>query len=296
MTWLMPDISHWQGSHTREDMVQVSTVAASIMFKASQGIGFVDDEFVSNAEAANGAGLPYGAYHFVDPGEGRAQADHFREVVSRVPGCAFLCIDWEAGSRETVQALADRLLGTVTVPVGDYIGSHARANGGQLPGMAFHMVPQYGPAELDPRFATDPLSAWQYTDGDVNGTDWPAGVPGIGKCDMSAVLRPEDFGFGGDMALTQDDVQRVAKATADAIAGRKIRADGLIVEQAWRDANMTRNAVAALAGDVANWDDVVIANLRTALTEELSQMELGDLSVNEVAETVAQKLAERLSA
>src|SRR5262245_9958841 len=133
--WLMPDVSHWQGHRTREDMLQASTVADSIMFKASQGTSFVDDEFVSNAEAANGAALPWGAYHFVDPGNGKAQADHFREVASRVPGCVFLCIDWEAGSRETAQALADRLLGTVGIPVGDYIGSHARANGGQLPRM-----------------------------------------------------------------------------------------------------------------------------------------------------------------
>lgn len=290
--WLMPDVSHWQRNHTREDMVQASTVAASIMLKASEGTGFVDDEFVSNAEAANGAALPWGAYHYVNPGSGKAQADHFREVVSRVPGCVFYCIDWEAGSRETVLALADRLLGTVSEPVGDYIGSHARANGGQLQRMAFHMVPQYGPADIDPRFATDPLSAWQYTDGTVNGTEWPSGVPGIGKCDMSAVLRPEDFGFGGDMALTEDDVNRIAAA----VAKQQIRTDGLRAAQSWRDATETRRMVALMAADVANWDDVVIANLRAALVEEFDQLDLGNLSADEVAEAVARKLAERLSA
>ncbi|MGH3482124.1 MAG: GH25 family lysozyme, partial [Nocardioidaceae bacterium] len=147
LMWLMPDISHHQGHHTRADMRVASTRADSIMFKASEGIEFVDPEFTSNAEAMNAAGahgVPWGAYHFVSRGHGKAQAEHFRDVVARVPGCHFYCIDWEAGSRDAVLALADRLLDLVDTPVGDYIGSHARANGGQLPRMSFHMVPQYG--------------------------------------------------------------------------------------------------------------------------------------------------------
>ena len=297
--WLMPDVSHWQGHHTREDMAQAATVASSILLKATQGDGFVDDEFVHNANMANDVNLPWGAYHFVDTkdvADGAAQAEHFWRVANSVPKLTFLCIDWERAGRALVLDLSAQLRALADVPVGDYIGSHARANGGQLPHMDFHMVPQYGPANLDPRYETDPLSAWQYTNGDVNGTDWPSGVPGIGKCDMSAVFRPQDFGFGDDMALSDQDVQRVAKATVTLLCGKKLREDGLIVEQAWRDANMTRSMVSAMAADVANWDDAVIANLRAALSEELGQMELGDLSVNEVAETVAQKLAERLSA
>ena len=290
MPWLMPDVSHWQGHHTRDHMMLAATVASSVMFKASQGTSFVDSEFVSNAEAANAAGLPWGAYHYVEPGSGKAQADHFREVADRVPDCKFFCIDWEIGSRETAQTLADRLLGTVAVPIGDYIGSHARANGGQLPRMAFHMVPQYGPAELDSRFATDPLSAWQYTDGDVNGTEWPNGVPGLGRCDMSAVFRPEDFGFGGDMALTQDEVQRIATATANAVAKQVIRSDDkLTAAQAWRDANETRKMVAAQT-------DALVATVRQVLMEEFSHIELGDVTAARIAAAVTQRLAEKLGA
>jgi lysozyme len=191
----MPDISHWQGHHTAEDMIAAGGVANAIMLKATQGVTFVDDEFVSNANAANEADLPWGAYHFVDPGHGVDQADHFRTVARSLEGCKFLCIDWESGSREVALAIATRLRNTTGLPIGDYIGSHARANGGQLPGMSFHMVPQYGPAELDPQYATDPLSAWQYTNGETNGTDMPSGVPGIGKCDMSVLYRPGDFGL-----------------------------------------------------------------------------------------------------
>ncbi len=252
--WLMPDISHHQGHHTRADLELASTRADSIMFKASQGTGFVDPEFISNAKAMNAAGalgVPWGAYHFVDPGHGKAQAEHFRDVVARVPGCRFYCIDWEAGSRDTVLALADRLLELVDRPVGDYIGSHARANGGQLPRMSFHMVPQYGPARIDPHFATDPLSAWQYTDGDTNGTDWRAGVPGIGHCDMSAVFRPQDFGFGEDMPITKEEVDRIAAASAAAIARREIR-PGLTAAQAWRDANVTRAMLTKLPATIAD--------------------------------------------
>jgi glycosyl hydrolase family 25 len=292
--WLQPDVSHWQGHHTREDMAQAATVASSILFKATQGDSFVDNEFESNAKAANAVGLPWGAYHFVDTvdeGDGVAQAEHFWRVANSVPNLAFVMIDWERAWRPLAKDLADRLLELADVPVGDYIGSHARSQGGQLPRMAFHMVPQYGPAQLDPDYETDPTSAWQYTNGETNGTDWPSSVPGIGKCDMSAVFRPGDFGFGGDMAISDEDVQKIVKA----IRKTELRADGLIAEQAWRDANMTRAAVAVLAGNLANWDDEVIAQLQTALQDALGEMELGDLSVNEVAETVAQKIAERMS-
>jgi lysozyme len=191
----MPDISHWQGPHTVEDMQLVAAKAPAIMLKASEGTSTVDAEFVSNAEAANAAGLPWGAYHYVTAGHGFEQAGHFRRTVASVPGVRFYCIDWEAGSRTVALNLAAGLV--VDRPVGDYIGSHARANGGQLPDMAFHMVPQYGPAELNPDYATDPLSAWQYTNGTINGTDWPASVPGIGACDMSVIYRPQDFGLLG---------------------------------------------------------------------------------------------------
>jgi lysozyme len=192
----MPDISHWQGPHTVEDMQLVAANAPAIMLKATEGTDWVDPEFVGNAEAATAAGLPWGAYHYVTAGHGKAQAAHFFETVASVSGpCRFYCIDWEAGSRDTVLALAVWLLAIADGPVGDYIGSHARANGGQLPGMGFHMVPQYGPAELNPDYATDPLSAWQYTNGSINGTDWPSSVPGIGACDVSVIYRPQDFGL-----------------------------------------------------------------------------------------------------
>jgi lysozyme len=192
----MPDISHWQGHHTVDDMQQAATKAPAIMLKASEGTSWVDPEFVSNAAAADLARLPWGAYHYVTAGHGKAQADHFQQTVASVPGvCRFYCIDWEAGSRDTALALAAQLLALAARPVGDYIGSHARANGGQLPGMSFHMVPQYGPAEINPAYATDPLSAWQYTNGTINGTDWPASVPGIGPCDISVIYRPQDFGL-----------------------------------------------------------------------------------------------------
>jgi lysozyme len=192
----MPDISHHQGPRTVEDMQLVAAKAPAIMLKASEGTTWVDPEFVSNAGAATAAGLPWGAYHYVTAGHGSDQADHFAETVDSVSGeCRFYCIDWEDGSRATALALADQLFVHVVHAVGDYIGSHARANGGQLPDMDFHMVPQYGPAELNPDYATDPLSAWQYTNGVINGTDWPASVPGIGACDMSVIYRPQDFGL-----------------------------------------------------------------------------------------------------
>ena len=97
--------------------------------------------------------------------------------------------------------------------------------------------------------------------------------------------------------ITASEVDRIATATANKIANRNLREnDPLTVEQAWRDANVTRAMVATLVADVATWPDTVLNGLKAALTDALNEMELGDLSAHEVAETVVQKMAERLSA
>ena len=288
---LMADVSHWQGSHTSDDMRQAAATIGAIMLKASQGGSFVDPEFAPNAQAVNAAGgFGWGAYHFVDTtADGATQAEHFRAVASSVPGCRFYCIDWEQGSRDVATALAERLLELADVPVGDYVGSHARANGGQLSGMAFHMVPEYGVAQLNPDYATDPLSAWQYTDGKTNGTDWPSSVPGIGPCDISAVFRPQDFGFG-DMASVQLDFTQVVNAKT-----------GATVQDALKAALHLDNALSNVPADVAAVKAAVAA-LTTELEQdhaavlaEIQKVETGDLTADECAKAVIELFASRMA-
>lgn len=271
--FLMPDISHWQGSHTSVDMVKVANEAGAIMLKATEGTGFIDDEFVLNVISANGAQLPWGAYHFVRPGHGTEQANHFINTALSVSNCRFLCIDWEDGSRDTVLALAKRLRerAPVDVAIGDYIGSHARALGGQLPDMSFHMVPQYGTSKLDDRYRTDPLSAWQYTNGESNGTDWPSSIPGIGPCDVSAVFRPQDFGLlEEDVALTEEEINSIAAVSATELATRVIgknpNGTDMTAAGAWRQASWANDVHRALA----NLPEEIAAELpsNTTLTKE----------------------------
>ena len=223
---LMPDISHHNcerlpdGTYIPKTIEQFAKARAAfgtdwhlaaIMHKATQGNDFTSPVFATHVDRCDAVGFRQGAYHFVDTldhGDGTQQAEHFFDEATAGEPIEFLCIDWERGGRFLALELAERLkaLGDDEFAIGDYIGSHARSQGGQLPGMDFHMVPQYGPAMISPEFATDPLSAWQYTDGEVNGTDLPSTIPGIGPCDVSALFRPDDFGLGIDMATTQIDL------------------------------------------------------------------------------------------
>lgn len=226
--FLMPDVSHWQGHHTSRDFEQAKKIASAIMFKATEGASFVDPEFVSNVTAANSAGLPWGAYHFVRQGDGAGQADHAISTSKRVSGCRFVCIDWEDGDRQTAVALTQRLVNTVgsDVRTGGYFGAHARETGGPLPGLDFAMVPSYGPSVL-PRYRYPdpyPLAAWQYTNGTVNGTEMPSTIPGIGPCDVSVVYLPEAFGLGEEDDVGYDDFKRGWKAYR--AGGKEPKEDG----------------------------------------------------------------------
>ncbi len=73
------DISHHQPTAN-----VAALKAAGITFvicKASEGTTFVDPNWKANRSALAAAGFLVGAYHFLDPGNGAAQADHFWEQV-----------------------------------------------------------------------------------------------------------------------------------------------------------------------------------------------------------------------
>lgn len=108
------DISHWQSDGTfRELLSRPGTRFMAI--KATDGTGFVDPEFRSRW-AALGKKLEPGkfdariAYHFLQPGNGRAQADHFLRTLGingpLKPGTK-LSLDWEAAALRSPQTLRD---------------------------------------------------------------------------------------------------------------------------------------------------------------------------------------------
>ncbi len=73
--------------------------------KASEGSHYVPDNFSGYFNRGKQAGLMMGFYHFLDGngGSGRAQADHFLDVVHRNGGAKgrLLCVDFEAYGNRT---------------------------------------------------------------------------------------------------------------------------------------------------------------------------------------------------
>ncbi|MCB9739389.1 MAG: glycoside hydrolase family 25 protein [Deltaproteobacteria bacterium] len=66
------DVSHWQGKIDWNAVAGSSTPWGAVEFayaKASTGKGGRDKRFVENAVAAAKAGLPFGAYHWLKPGQ-----------------------------------------------------------------------------------------------------------------------------------------------------------------------------------------------------------------------------------
>ena len=104
------DISHWQGFPDFAK-VRAAGVIACIM-KATEGMGFVDPNRARNFSAATKAGIKCCTYHWLKPGNARAQMAHFLATIDPVPG-ERMVIDYEedgctlADLKEAVQALLD---------------------------------------------------------------------------------------------------------------------------------------------------------------------------------------------
>lgn len=95
MTTINPkfiDLSHYDNLY---DIGQVKAAGyLGIINKASEGPGMGDRTFAIRRPVVLGAGMKYGAYHFLRPGDMYAQAQHFRDVVGDPAGLA-LAADWE---------------------------------------------------------------------------------------------------------------------------------------------------------------------------------------------------------
>lgn len=213
--FLMPDVSHYQSTLTPADVQKVKKVAGAIMLKATDGTSFTDPNYVQNTRACDREGFPYGAYHYVEQGQGAQQADHFWYVVNRTKA-KFICIDWEKGDRQTAKDFVARIKTHTKLPLGGYFGAWARQFGGPLSGCDWAMVPDYGPAHLLKVYYPRPyeLTAWQYTDGPINGTNMPSNIPGIGPCDVSVVYHPENLGLQGDDDVAFSDFKEGVKDKA----------------------------------------------------------------------------------
>jgi lysozyme len=199
--WIVVDLSHWQGQHSKSDFAAAMRDGVdAFLFKASDGASYDDPVFRSNVAAAEAAGAPWGAYWFVEAGAAGPQVQNFVGDVKKARGRpACVMIDWERGDRSTAADGVKLLQRAFDDPIWviDYLGNWARTHGGELPNADAAMVPSYGPAHLNPAYKPkhQPLAAWQYTDGKFNGTSHPMHFAGLGNTDASIVYHPKFFGI-----------------------------------------------------------------------------------------------------
>jgi len=75
MRTLGVDVSHWEGSI---DWKLAAPTIGFAYYKCTDGVRFVDDQFASNRQGCNAAGLAHAPYHYYQPLlDPIAQADHF---------------------------------------------------------------------------------------------------------------------------------------------------------------------------------------------------------------------------
>ena len=86
------DLSHY------DDLQDISKVKAAgilgVVNKVTEGAGYVDKTFAIRKPVVLGAGLKYGAYHFIRPGDMGQQASFFLKNVGDPTGLLLMC-DWE---------------------------------------------------------------------------------------------------------------------------------------------------------------------------------------------------------
>src|SRR5262245_60705264 len=72
---LVIDLSHWNEVDDWDEVLADGIIA--VIHKATEGSSYVDDTYHERKDAARQAGLLWGAYHFLRPGNMEQQAEHF---------------------------------------------------------------------------------------------------------------------------------------------------------------------------------------------------------------------------
>jgi lysozyme len=89
------DISHWQPDFNMEEFAKAGGKA--VILKATEGTTYVDDTYEVQRANAEMAGLAVSTYHFLRPGDMRAQARHYLEVVEPEDGERMVADHEDAG-------------------------------------------------------------------------------------------------------------------------------------------------------------------------------------------------------
>lgn len=106
------DFSHWQSNGTFQSAIKNMQWAA---IKATEGTGYVDPSFKTwwnemGTRIAKGQQKLRIAYHFLDVGNGTAQAKHFLDTLGihgKMPPGTRVALDWEASALSSPSTLRD---------------------------------------------------------------------------------------------------------------------------------------------------------------------------------------------
>jgi GH25 family lysozyme M1 (1,4-beta-N-acetylmuramidase) len=95
-TLLSIDVSNHQGN---VDFAAVRAAGDALVFiKATEGVGYVDPQFLPYRRQARAAGLTRGFYHFARAGDPIAEADAFCAAVSPLDAGDLVALDWETAA------------------------------------------------------------------------------------------------------------------------------------------------------------------------------------------------------
>lgn len=182
------DISHFNSALDFQ-VAKTTGGIAGVFHKATQGLTFRDPTYEPHKQAAQSAGLLWGAYHFGTASDGVSQAQYFLDFVN--PGPAeLLVLDFEHNPQGPTMTLEEAR--AFVTHIHDVRGRWPGIYGGsllkQLLGTSIDPVlancwlwlSQYGPTAVVP-VNWPKWTMWQYTDG-AQGLP-PYEVPGIGRCD-----------------------------------------------------------------------------------------------------------------
>lgn len=102
---MVPDLYH--GDHIDDfDALKESIGGDFVIFKATQGTGFIDPVYANRADWANAKGVPHWAYTFMENADGEAQAQFLYEHSDRPVGYVLDCEPYkgDAPTREQAEA------------------------------------------------------------------------------------------------------------------------------------------------------------------------------------------------
>ena len=188
-TDVIVDLSHHNGVVDLDLASQNGVIG--VIQKATQGASYVDPTYAANFQAAQDAGLLWGAYHFGTGDDGVAQAEHFLTTV-QPSADTLLVLDFEGNPQGPSMSIEDARAFLVHVQSetgrwpGIYGGYYLKQLLGSLADATFQQcwfwLSQYGPTPVVPPNWSS-WTLWQYTDGAMGVT--PVAVPGIGFCDRN---------------------------------------------------------------------------------------------------------------